>query len=522
MSEEQDRQITLDISYPNDPEYEYITRLVRLELDKERENDILNNNGFIVAPTQGVKKDIKNQFSIFSSKFGQTMKDINPYGNRYRCECGHRQQKVYDRTICPVCGKPVIHVDDNYEYYGWLVLQDYWIINPALYYAIKTFIGKDFDNIIKYDVTIDEDGHQVETEKPKGSPYNGIGLIEFRDKFDEIMDYYLAKNKKYEKYDNVIMDRHKVFTQSIPVFTALLRPYSADKYQFSHESTNSKYTIINKIVSDLNKSSDTSNISKSFKKLAPIRKQIHKLLWDLQMKLDKLYKEIIDIIKGKKGTIRNLFGGRCNFSAREVIVADPTLRADQVRISYSSLLEMLGPRIINILVKAYNMQYAEAEVRLFEARIKKDPVIIKIINSIIYNATPDHRGLPVLINRPPTLAYGSILQMMVVGISDTTDKFEYVMQLPLQILPLMNADFDGDVLTIFLIINQAVYTRTFQIFNPRNAFYISKNTGLFNNDMNHKKDTIINANTMVYMGRHVYSDEDMDNINRIKAKWSVA
>ena len=54
----------------------------------------------------------------------------------------------------------------------------------------------------------------------------------------------------------------------------------------------------------------------------------------------------------------------------------------------------------------------------------------------------NHRGLPVLINRNPTISYGSILQMYCVGISDPTEKFEYVMQLPLQILPLLAADFD--------------------------------------------------------------------------------
>lgn len=41
-----------------------------------------------------------------------------------------------------------------------------------------------------------------------------------------------------------------------------------------------------------------------------------------------------------------------------------------------------------------------------------------------------------------TIGYGSILQMYCVGISDQTEKFEYVMQLPLQILPLLAADFD--------------------------------------------------------------------------------
>lgn len=514
------RSLELNISYPNDPEYEFITKLVRLDLDSERENDIKKDKGFIVAPTQGIKKDLKNQFSIFSSKFGQTLKDVNPYGNRYKCECGFTQQKFYDGSTCKICGTKVRRVDDDYEYFGWLVLKDHWIISPAFYHALKFFIGKDFAEIIEYNAVINEDGHQMESKKTKASPYAGIGLIEFREKFDEIMDFYLAKNKKQEKYNNIMRDRDKVFTQSIPVFTALLRPFDADKFKnFSHETTNAHYTIINKIVSTLNKESELSKKSKVTYGKAPVRKHIHKLLWDLQLKIDKLYTEIINIIKGKKGNIRTLFGGRCNFSAREVIIADPMLRIDQVRISYASLLELLGPRIINILQKAYNLDYSAAHTRWYNASLKKDPVIIKIIESIIYNATPEHKGLPVLINRNPTLGYGSILQVYVVGISDPTEKFEYVMQLPLQILPLMNADFDGDVLAIYLIINQALYVRATQIFNPRNAFYISRNTGLFNNAVNHQKDTIINATTLRDLGKHVYTADDIANVERIKAKW---
>ena len=33
--------------------------------------------------------------------------------------------------------------------------------------------------------------------------------------------------------------------------------------------------------------------------------------------------------------------------------------------------------------------------------------------------------------------------MRCIGISDQSDKFEYVMQLPLQVLPLLAADFDN-------------------------------------------------------------------------------
>lgn len=434
--------LDLNVSYPYDPEFEYHTRLVRLNLDKEREEDIKHDRGFVVDPTQGVKKDVKNEFSIFSSKFGQTIKDVNPFGNRYRCECGYLQNKVNNGVTCPICKTKVRYVDDNYEYFGWIVLKDYYVISPAFYNAVRFFIGKDFDNIIKFDKDIDEDGHCKDSKSVEAQPYYGIGMIEFKERFDEIMKHYLAKNKKQERFDDIMNNCDKVFTQSIPVFTALLRPFDIDKFNFSHETTNKYYTMINKLVSSFNNQIDLERSSLKPGEVYIPRPSTQELLWKVQMKMDQLYQEVLNIIKGKKGNIRTLFGGRYNFTSRNVITADPVLRIDQVRLPYSALLELLHPSIINILTKTHGLSYADAYKKWYEASIKKDQMIINIINSIIYNSTATHRGLPIIINRNPTLGMGSILQMFCIGISDTTDKFEYVMQLPLQILPLLNADFD--------------------------------------------------------------------------------
>lgn len=434
--------LDINVSYPYDPEFEYHTRLVRLDLDKEREEDIKHDRGFVVDPTQGVKKDVKNEFSIFSSKFGQTIKDVNPFGNRYRCECGYLQNKVNNGVTCPICKTKVRYVDDNYEYFGWIVLKDYYVISPAFYNAVRFFIGKDFDNIIKFDKDIDEDGHCKDSKSVEAQPYYGIGMIEFKERFDEIMKHYLAKNKKQERFDDIMNNCDKVFTQSIPVFTVLLRPFDIDKFNFSHETTNKYYTMINKLVSSFNNQIDLERSSLKPGEVYIPRPSTQELLWKVQMKMDQLYQEVLNIIKGKKGNIRTLFGGRYNFTSRNVITADPVLRIDQVRLPYSALLELLHPSIINILTKTHGLSYADAYKKWYEASIKKDQMIINIINSIIYNSTATHRGLPIIINRNPTLGMGSILQMFCIGISDTTDKFEYVMQLPLQILPLLNADFD--------------------------------------------------------------------------------
>ena len=46
--------------------------------------------------------------------------------------------------------------------------------------------------------------------------------------------------------------------------------------------------------------------------------------------------------------------------------------------------------------------------------------------------------------------------------------------------------------------------------------YISKNDGMFNNSYNHKRDTIINMNTLAYLSRDKYSKEQLEKIKAAK------
>lgn len=103
--------------------------------------------------------------------------------------------------------------------------------------------------------------------------------------------------------------------------------------------------------------------------------------------------------------------------------------------------------------------------------------------------------------------------MYCVGYTDTL-----TMSVPLQVLKSLAADFDGDVLNIMHIMNDAFNERCKIVFNPRNAFYISKIDGKVNSDILPQRDTIINANTFVYLGRNNYSEENLKKIKAIKEK----
>jgi len=424
-------KMSVNVSYPYSEEYEYETRLERINFDDERDIDLLTNNGFIVSDFHGIKKDLKDPDSIFSPKFGQTLRDLNPFANRYRCECGKTQHKINDGIKCKYCGTKVRYVDDNFDYTGWIVLKDpYVIIHPGLFKSIEFIIGKStLQNILSVEKPKDADGHEIQIDPPSGEPYYSIGMLEFQNKFDEIMRYYINKKKnKMPYYDDIMEHRRSVFTHSIPVFTTLLRPYELDTKSFYYEDNNSIYTMINKLKTTINNES-----LKLFREPKPKLQS----LYDMQVKVNELYASIEAILSGKKGALRTLIGGRYNFTSRDVIVADPSLRIDEVSLPYAALTELLQQTIINILHKSYSMSYSDAYDFWYKSCISENDTIKDIILSLIKN-NKSGRGLPLIINRNPSIQFGSIMQMFCVKITSG-----YTMGVPLQILKPLAADFDG-------------------------------------------------------------------------------
>lgn len=504
--------------YPFSDIYDYETYIETINFDEECKKDIENNNGFIIEPFKSIKKDLKAINGIFSPKFGQTLSDVNPYMDRYKCTCGAVRGRLNHGLMCPQCNTRCEFVDDNFSYFGWLELDDPFVcIHPAYYKKIESFFGKSsatingvkrskLENIIDIVDNKDINGESVELtddQKPKNEPFFGIGMIDFVKRFDEIMDYYDKKNTNPNKkiyYDDIYEHIDYVFTHHIPVFSTLLRPTDIKDGTMSYEPTNAMYMMMNKLVTVINK-------NKSFIDRNP--KVKNQTLYRLQTKFMELYGELELILSGKKGDIRSLIGGRYNFSSRNVIVQNPDLRIDQVTLPYVALVIMLEQRIKNVLHRLYNFSFAEAHDIWSAALNKPDPRIEGIIQSIIdeYKKRDGFTGLPVIINRNPTIAYGGILQMFCVGFTHT-----YTMGVPLQPLPLLAADFDGDVLNIMLPMMMEFVERAFMIFNPRNAMYISRNDGYFNTAVSMQRDTLINANTLSSLGDRFKTDDEKNDL----------
>ena len=498
--------------YPYFKDFKIETKLRRINMDEYREKQLARNKGFLITSShKNIKKAIVSKDSIFSSNFGRSLEDVNKFGNRYKCDCGRTTYRINNGTICPYCGTEVKYVDDDLEYKGFLKLEgDYYTIHPNLFKVVQYYIGTvALDNMIRYDDDKDRDGLSI-ANNPKRTadePFYGIGMIEFHDRFDEIMEFYKNKNKKNKTdyYESIMENRDKIFTQTIAVFTTLLRASKNDPNVLKYEASNEKYMIISRLVHAINQNASRSAKSKKPKS---------QLLYDLQMKIDELYDMIIGILAGKKGKLRGVFGGRYAFTSRDVIVSNASLRVDQIIMPYQAMVELEKQRIINVLEKVHNSP--SIANRIYEDALrKKDPEVENIIRQLIRD-DPTGYGIPCIVNRNPTIEYGSILQMFVIDICD-----DYTLQMPLQILPMLNADFDGDVLNVARIICDEFYQEAFKIFNPRNAMYISRNDGFVSTNILPYKDIMINSNTMKDYYSQGYTQLMIEHNNSFIEKYNI-
>ena len=516
--------LNLNVHYPRDNEYEYFVKFERLDLDKECEKDLSNHHGFIISEPQPINKALKSEDSIFSSKFGKSLQDKDPYSHRYSCACGCTQGAFYAvpndaNWVCPICGTEVKLVGNDYTYFGWIRLNpEFCVIHPLMYLSIAYLIGKDnLEAIIEPEIQLDADGNPMSLydkrllkkkiqrkHKKKVSldvTYAGIGMLEFRNKFDEIMLYfYNKKPQKQAVYEDIMQHKHIVFTHSIPVYTTQLRIAKVENRRFAFESTNADFNILAKLAATVNK----NNLS-----IYKNTKYQNRLLWDMQNHISKLTEEITQILSGKKGVMRSTISGRAAFTARTVIVPNPKLKMDELTLPYFALCILLEQVIVNILQKSYNCTYANAYKIWYHATLVVDQRVLMIIKGLI-----KADKVKVLINRNPTLSYQSIVFKRVVDVT-----LDYVMGIDIYCLKGLAADFDGDTITTLILYNKRFSAACDEVYNPRNAFCISRDDGTMNNSINIFTDSVININALMSLSKQYYTEENKAKIKALKEKY---
>ena len=265
-------------------------------------------------------------------------------------------------------------------------------------------------------------------------------------------------------------NKDKVFFQYIPVFSSALR-FSMIQNEINFVNGADKiYNMLFSSVSRMNNATDTLTVDKK--------------LPYIQKKVNELYMKMFNLINKKEGFIKSgVLAGRMNYTSRNVIISNPDLAADEIILSYISFLEMYKFEIIQKLASTQNITESQAYTEWYMGCIKYSEKIYKIIKLMISQDLTY-----CLINRPPSIDFGSILQVKIVDVTKKID--DMTMSISLMDLPGFNADFDGDNLTITKLSakDQIKATRKY---NAKYFFMVSHDHGLLHENMLPVKDLAI-------------------------------
>jgi len=340
-------------------------------------------------PEIAMNKDVPPVTSpqIYDSKTGFFHPDglfseqiFGPVKN-YECQCGLYKGKQYEGQICPQCGVRITSNMVRRITYSRIELPVDIPHPQVLYYLFSQ--NKELKNALY------------------GSDYSVI--------YDIINAIVNSDNPKIQN----LVKSGNAFTNIIPVIPPDLRPL---KNKYNVDDINSYYVSILNYVTN-------HSLKYAEEQLKVI----------LTKRYYGLFNYVYERIPKKSGLIRQtLLGKETDFSARTVIVPDPTLPLDTIRVSKWILFDLLRPWIIHHLV-SYNINptftnhVIDESIRYRQSEDFLDQALMEILDRINAQA---------VFNRQPTLHRGSLMGFRIVPGNDDTIGIHPV------VCPPYNADFN--------------------------------------------------------------------------------
>lgn len=324
-----------------------------------------------------------NEDGIFSKSIFGDLKS-----SKYECKCGILIGKFQEGNVCPDCETKVTKVKSIGKI-GWINFDKNFLIQPIFYNFLLKVMP--IDKIINFELKIDEDGA---LDRENVDIYNNIGILDFKRKFFEILEYFEAKDKNGNRaeYFKIIRDNYdKIFISNVPVYNTKLRPaLMVGGSKLVYEEVNKFYTLMLTTLEVINENDDGDE------------KFILPLLYQAQNIYLQLADYVIDNISTKSGIIRNnLLGFRINFSSRSTITPlSIGYKINEVSMPYVGFLELYKFHILNLLTKIHNISYIDALDKWFKAVASFDQEIYNIMDEIIVKG-----NAAILLNRKYCVSY---------------------------------------------------------------------------------------------------------------------
>lgn len=123
---------------------------------------------------------------------------------------------------------------------------------------------------------------------------------------------------------------------------------------------------------------------------------------------------------------------RCNNTARNVIIPDPTLADNEVDVSYNTFRILFKNKIIYYLMKLNDIPLSKAYT-IWAKSFMFDNMVLEVMNYIVQKEQPR-----LLINRNPTLNFYSMLLMKIRMVKHSVDDFTLSVPLSINVMSTLN------------------------------------------------------------------------------------
>ena len=453
------------------------------------------------------KEEIKEMIflnSVYSYKYGISVHDEERVVDQmYSCNCGQMTGVENLDYICPNCHTTVERMEPKKV--GWLILKDFKILHPFLLYILSQDLSpidkkikrrkkddktslkdKDLTSNLEQDteeeevvsteepITEDEDnqifsddeeeeeeeqptkeeeppkeekkGRKKAKEKTNGKytllealnerklEYSWSDILDSNgDKFELFVNKYLRTKK-----DLIMMYRDLWYQEKIVVISKNYRPISIDEVEvvgvshIDNHLLNTLYTNISGCVRDLNDhpyENPKSWIEDQLKSLCGYVAAIGNIIFS-------------EIGNTKKSHIRaEIYGKKYTFSARLVLesIVDPNIHeidicqipVDYFRATFVEDIIKIGKEMKIPPVRLRNLMDVDYPITEEDRNLLKYEIFPRVKNPVVYT------------NREPDIYIPSITSLRVHSLID-----DMVLRIPFFILPAINGDFDGDVLSV--------------------------------------------------------------------------
>lgn len=471
-----------------------------LDVEKRREDHVAQNKAISITNPEMFDKKSKTEAptmdGIMSPLFGPDFFNMSgSIDDYYRCNhCGDHGGSIHDGNICRSCGVGTVVYDHDISKTGYIYLGGHRILTPLAYGFVSSYLGSTLlNNILKSADRHDINGRPIIKSKEKGirknNKYDGTGLIDFYNKFDEIIEHFRKPNQpdKEELYMFIKKFKPALFTRYVNVYNAILRPAPKDDSKLCLFDVNKNYNIIIKNANSLKMSSEKVIIESALREILDRWIDVYNSIMDNDM-------------DGKNGMYRaKVPTGRVTECMRTLVIPGPDLLVDEIDAPYLPTLEVLTPLVINKIAKIDNISLREAENIVENAKLEYDNRVALILEYLVTRDDEmQNRFIEFLLQRSPTLIREGIRMMRIRRIKkDFTDLTTSV---PIAILKGLNMDFDGDTSALYAVYQRILLGVWRRYHSPRYHF-ISQQNGRYSHYCSFIKDTAVILNYIWEMGK---------------------